>query len=248
MADSTSWSPWDLVGPAIQAGAGIYGGVASGNAVAGGYNTAAGTIQGALNTSAGALSPYAGTGNRAESALASLYGIGGQAPNFDAFTNSPGYQFQVQQGDQAIQRAANASGNGFSATTLAQLGKYNSGLASTQYQQYLQNLYGLTGLGAGAAANLGDQAIRGAGTLGSAQVGSGLARSAGTNGAMNSLVTAAGKLPWQQIGNYFSNPPSTPGTTGGTNDASGVATLFGFNDPSTSNSDSGTTTYWGDGQ
>lgn len=201
MADT---SLWDYVGPAIQAGAGIGGALSASGASQNGYSGAIGANQTGLNTSYGALSPYSNTGSAAESALASLYGLGGQTPNFSAFTNTPGYQFQVQQGDNAINRAAAASGNAFSTTTLAQLGNYNSGLAATQYQQYLQNLYGLTQTGAGAASSLGGQAIQGAGNLGTQYGNRGNANASGIAGAAGAIANAAGKLPWGQIGSGVS--------------------------------------------
>lgn len=245
-------SIWDYVGPAIQTGAGVYGANAASGAAAGGYNAAAGTIQGAVNTSGAYLSPYASGGAAATGAYENLLGLGGQAPNFSAFTNSPGYQFQQQQGDQAIQRAANANGNGFSTTTLAGLANYNSGLASTQYQQYLQNLYGLTQTGANAAGNLGNQAITGASAIGNAKVGAGNANASGIAGAAGSIANLAGKLPWQQIGGYFSGGSggSGPNTGQANSDATNTLNDYSnnFSAPSIYGSpdSSGVTTYFGD--
>lgn len=247
MADA---NVWDYVGPAVQAGAGVVGALGGASAAAGGYNNAAGTIQGGVNTSGAVLSPYSSTGSAAESTLANLYGIGGQAPDFSAFTNSPGYQFQKQQGDQAIQRAANATGGGFSSTTLAQLGNYNSGLAASQYQQYLQGLYGLTQTGAGAASAQGSQAITGATAQGNAQVGAGQSNASGIAGAAGSLANLAGKLPWQQIGgaNGSSGDPSI-GTYAGnvSNDAVNEINNWQVQPitPDTANS-SGVTSLYGD--
>ena len=242
MADtSTQWSPWDLVGPGISALGSVY----SGSAAAGGYNAARGTLQNAVNASGAYLSPYANGGASATSAYENLLGLGGVAPNFDAFTNSPGYQFQKQQGEQALNRAALAQGNGFSTTTLAGLDKYNSGLASTQYQQYLQNLFGLIQTGAGAASAAGSQGITGASAVGNAQVGSAMANNSGVNGAL----VVAQKLPWQSIGNYFSSP-DTSGIGSSANSTAGdfidnynsnfnVPSLYGTPDSS------GVTTYFG---
>lgn len=208
MADA---SIWDYVGPTVQAGAGIAGALGGAGAAAGGYNNAAGTIQGGIDTSGAVLSPYSSTGSAAEGALANLYGIGGQTPNFSAFTNSPGYQFEQQQGDAAINRSAAASGGAFSTTTMAQLGKFNQGLASTQYQQYLQGLYGLTQTGAGAASAQGSQAITGAAARGNAQVGAGQSNASGIAGAAGSLANLAGKLPWSSIGGGANSASGDPG-------------------------------------
>lgn len=242
-------SIWDFVGPAVQGGAGIYGASAGAGAASGGYNNAAGTIQGAVNNSGSYLSPFANGGASAVGAYENLLGLGGQAPNFAAFTNSPGFQFQKQQGDQAIQRAANASGNGFSTTTLAGLANYNSGLASTQYQQYLQNLYGLTQTGANAASAAGSQGITGASAIGNAQVGAGNANASGIAGSAGAVANLAGKLPWQQIGNYFSGgsgPNTGQVNTDATNTLNDYSNNFSVPSLYGSPDSSGVTTYFGD--
>lgn len=257
MADASQSSLWDYVGPAIQAGAGVGGALGASGASSSGYGSAINANQQGLNTSYGALSPYSTTGSQAESALASLYGLGGQAPNYSAFTSSPGYQFQQQQGQNAINRGAAASGNAFSTTTLAQLANYNQGLAGTQYQQYLQNLYGLTQTGAGAASSLGGQAVTGSGNVGQQYGNQGNANASGIAGAAGAVANAAGKF----FGSGSTNSPDTSGigtyanqtagdTAGYVNDnltaqpinvgydSSGVQALYGDSP--------GTTTYYGD--
>jgi hypothetical protein len=198
-------SIWSFIGPAAQIGAGLYGSLAGSGQAEGGYNNAYGSAQTGINTSAAALGPYQTGGSAAVGAYQNLLGLGGQAPNFAAFTDSPGYKFEVNQGNQAIQRAANAAGNGFSSTTLAQLGAYDQGLASTHYQQYLQNMYGLIGVGANAAVARGNQALTGAGIAGGAQVGAGVSRGVGDANASGVVATGLSKLPWGQIGSGISS-------------------------------------------
>jgi hypothetical protein len=195
MADAPSYqtnspSTWSFIQPLVQTA----GAAAAGNTLAGGYSQAANTAQRAVDTGATALQPYQITGGNALTALQGLYGIGGKGPNYSTFYNSPGYQFAQQQGGQAIQRAANATGGGFSATTLADLAKYNSGLASQGFQQYVQNLYGLSGLGAGAATARGQQALTGAGILADAQIGRGNANASGVLGSTGALAYGLGRL------------------------------------------------------
>jgi hypothetical protein len=93
----------------------------------------------------------------------------------------------------------------------------------------LQNLYGLTQTGAGAAGSLGSQAIQGSTAVGNANVGAGNANASGIAGAAGAVANAAGKLPWQQIGNYFSGSGSytpDPNISNGSLADSAV-----FNDP-----------------
>lgn len=95
-----------------------------------------------------------------------------QAPTAAQAAATPGYQFQLQQGLNAMQNSAAAKGNLLSGGTMKQLNNYAQGVASTNYQQtynnafqnYLQNygqfqtnqansynrLMGLTGIGLGA--------------------------------------------------------------------------------------------------
>lgn len=243
-SSTTSDSLWNLVGPVAGPaviGAGNYLG---GQTIAGGYNAAGQTIQGGLNTSEAALSPYAYTPQASLSALASLYGLGGAAPNYAAFTGQPGYQFQVQQGDQAINRAAAARGNEFSSSTVASLANYNSGLANSTYQQYLQNLFGLTGLGAGAAQGLGAQALQGTTAIGSTQANAGLATASGINGAAGSLAAIAGKLPWQSIFGSGGNG-GNPNVTAVPAYTYNGPTLYDPGNQDVTTTDTGTTTDFG---
>ena len=62
-----------------------------------------------------------------------------QAPTADQAAQTPGYQFQLQQGNQAIQNSAAASGGLLSGNTLTAMDQYSQGLASTNYQQVYNN-------------------------------------------------------------------------------------------------------------
>lgn len=98
------------------------------------------------------LSPYIGTGQNAFSTLGSLMqqGAGGQGPlasytgSFKAPTAAeaeatPGYQFQLQQGELALQNSAAARGGLLSTGTGKSLEQYGQNLASTNYQQTFNN-------------------------------------------------------------------------------------------------------------
>ena len=54
-------------------------------------------------------------------------------------TNDPAYQFDLQQGQQAVQRSAAAQGGLVSGGALKDLDNYSQGVASNQYQQSYQN-------------------------------------------------------------------------------------------------------------
>lgn len=55
---------------------------------------------------------------------------------FSGFQADPGYQFRQEQGEQAINRAAAARGGRLSGRTLKELGRFNQGLASQEYQNF----------------------------------------------------------------------------------------------------------------
>ena len=78
-------------------------------------------------------------------ALSQLSGLGGDLRGqleetrnrgFSGFEQDPGFQFRQQQGEQAINRAAAASGGRLSGRTLKELGSFNQGLASQEFQNF----------------------------------------------------------------------------------------------------------------
>lgn len=90
---------------------------------------------------------YTTQGGNALAALLGLTGGGDQAAAAANFRNTPGYQFQLQEGSKAITGNAAARGLLNSGSTAKALQKYGQGLADSTYQQYIQNLLGLGGLG-----------------------------------------------------------------------------------------------------
>ena len=142
----------------ISAGAsllsGVIGGVASGNA-AGQYIAGLNNAQNYLENTVlpqgqQALQPYLSAGSKATGNLSQLLGTPGQglltpwtqtftAPTAAQAAQTPGYQFQLQQGLSAAQNSAAASGGLLSGGTLAGLNNYAQGVASTNYQNTFNN-------------------------------------------------------------------------------------------------------------
>jgi hypothetical protein len=94
--------------------------------------------------------PYLNAGNKATGTLSQLLGTPGQglltpwtqqftAPTAAEAAATPGYQFQLQQGEDAIQNSAAARGGLLSGGTLADLNNYAQGVASTNYQNTFNN-------------------------------------------------------------------------------------------------------------
>jgi hypothetical protein len=135
-------------------------------------------------------------------------GGGGAGINPATFQASPGYQYALQQGTEAVNNAA-ATGGGVGGNALKQLQSTGQGLANQNFTNYLNtsnsafqgllgNLGGLvnTGqsatdsiskLGANEAAQLGGYAIGAGNAQGSGIMGSANALAGGVNGALNAI-------------------------------------------------------------
>jgi hypothetical protein len=93
----------------------------------------------AISQVQGLLSPYTQLGTESAGLLGKAIAPGGSLTTPFSFNptdlqNDPGYQFRLQQGDQAIQNSASARGTLLSGGTLKDLMSYNQGLAGTEYQ------------------------------------------------------------------------------------------------------------------
>jgi len=156
------------------------------------------------------LSPYLASGQAANSRLSDLLGTSGNTTSagYGSLTtpftaadlqNDPGYQFQLQQGNQALDRQQAAKGNYFSGAALKAAQDYGQGLADTTYnnaytrdlqskQQQYGMLAGQSGTGQTAATNLGniDQ------STGNAQAASGIQSSNILNQSLSSLLNGSG--------------------------------------------------------
>lgn len=164
--------------------------------------------QGMFDKSQANLAPYMQGGQTALSSLSGKLADGSLGGNFtgvDYLANKdPGYQFQLDQGNQALQNSQAAHDGVLSGSSLKGLIDYNQGMASTGYQNAYgrwmgqqQNTYnqlaGVAGMGANAAAGGATNAsnfsnsigstIRGVGnSLASGQVGQANAYSTGVSG------------------------------------------------------------------
>jgi hypothetical protein len=114
---------------------------------------------GALQTNyAAALAPYTALGSTASAgttALANALGLGGASGNASTLStleNTPGYQFSLQQGEQAVDRGAAAKGMLTSGNTTAAEDQYAQGLAQQTYNSYVSQLQPYLGVAENAAA------------------------------------------------------------------------------------------------
>lgn len=71
--------------------------------------------------------------------LSQGYGQQFQAPTAEQAAQTPGYQFALQQGQQALERSAAAKGNLLTGGTAKALDQYSQGMASQNYQNAYNN-------------------------------------------------------------------------------------------------------------
>jgi hypothetical protein len=138
------------------------------------------------------------------------------------FTNNldPGYKFQLDTGGQAIRNADTPTQGALSGSSLKDLMSFNSGLASTGYQNAFnrfnttQNnifgrLSGIAGLGQNAAANTGNNGTTLGTGIAQSQAAQGAATAGGQVGVANALGGNATSLGYLMSGNNNSSVSKT---------------------------------------
>lgn len=143
-------------------------------------------------------------------------GSSGTAQGFDV-SKLPGYQFEIQQGQNAIENSAASRGQALSGNTMQGLEQFGQGLASTQFQQYMQQLAGLANMGQAAASNTANQ---GASLLS----GAGASLAGGVNASAN--ANAANSV---AQGNIWGSTFNSPSVQGGIQQ--GLSSLFNSGTP-----------------
>jgi hypothetical protein len=187
-------------------------------------------------SAANVAAPFSGQNQQYQSPLASL-ALGGQGASqgganstvyqmqsllsggpqaAEALQNTPGYQFQMQQGVGAIDRSAAAGGSLGSGEEMAQLMQYGQGLASTSLNQQVGNLNTLQ---QAQSANYGNQfnqlSLLSGATTGN--TGAAANMQSGQNAASAAMfapaATALGGAATNGINSYL-NPPNSGNLTG----------------------------------
>lgn len=154
------------------------------------------------------LSPYREGGQDAVTAQNYLLGLSTDNRMSDgsnySFETSPGYQFNLEQGLNAIDASAATKGGLLSGATLKAAQEYGSGLASDEYWKNLNALSGLSGMGQSAAAGTANANLS-YGNAGSSAIGAaGNAASAAYTGTANSLTSGVQDyLGYSTLNNYL---------------------------------------------
>jgi len=140
------------------------------------------------------------------------------APNMNAFTASPGYDFRRTEGMRGIERTAAARGGAFSGNALRALTDFNSNLASGEFGNYVNQLSNIAGLGQNATNATGTFGQNAANTQGQNALYAGNARASGIENQGNIYGQAINGL--GNIAGYYGQNKS-PQPYGGTGYGSG---------------------------
>jgi hypothetical protein len=116
--------------------------------------------------------------------------------------NTPGYQFNFDQGSQAVQRNLASKGLLNSGAAGKALTQYGQGYADNYQQQYVGGLQSLAGLGQSSVQATGNLGANAANQIGSNDIYSGNAQAYGTIGQANAINKGIGSL-IQQAGGWF---------------------------------------------
>lgn len=199
-----SWVAVAIGGSALLgAGASMY----AADKQAGAAGAASGMSQQQFAATSANLQPYVNQGVHALGQMGTQFGTptspGNKPFSLADFQQSPAYQFNLEQGMNAINKGAAARGNLYAPQTLQDLGKYAQGTASNEYQNAFSNyntnqnnlfsrLQTLSGQGANAASGLGGFGAQTAGQVGANMIGAGNAQAAGIVGGTNAISGGVG--------------------------------------------------------
>lgn len=192
--------------------AGAAGSVISGQEQAGAAKNATQAQLAMYNQTRSDLQPYMQGGNAAFSQVQSLLGLnGGNSDSMLAtLRNTPGYQFALKTGQEGLDRTAASRGMLLSGGQLKDSMNYNQGMADQNYNNYYNQLMGVSGLGESAAAGLGSQGTATGQGMAQSMMAGGQAMAGGIAGAANNL----GSTLYQ-----YSMLPQNQGTDWGTSGA-----------------------------
>lgn len=105
------------------------------------------------------------------------------APDYSGFWKSPDYNFAMTEGLNAVQNSAAARGGLFSGNAGRGIASFASGLATQNYNNYVNRLAALAGIGQSAANNVGSGALSTGQGIASNLLAAGNARASGIQNA-----------------------------------------------------------------
>jgi hypothetical protein len=147
-------------------------------------------------------------------------GVGGGQPDYSGFFNSPGYQFTLNTGENAMKHEASATGGLYSTNTMLGLNTFAQGQAATHYNDYVQQLLQMAGLGGAAVSGTGAAAMNTGNNISANTLSAGNANASGALGSANAWSNATNQIAGMDWNKIISNINS------GTD--AGAASGYGF--------------------
>ena len=163
--------------------------------------------------------PYLQAGQGAENTLANLYGNNGSAAQTSAqqnFANTPGYQFALNQGINAVNANAAAMGSPLSGNNQQAVNNYAQGTANQTYNNYVNQLQNLASGGLNAAGGSGNAGLTGASAIASLDQNKANAANSAIGTGLQGLFPGGGINLQSLLGN------------GGSGNQGGSLSLFGY--------------------
>lgn len=131
---------------------------------------------------------------------------------YQGFTATPGYDFRLQQGIDAIDASAASRGGLFSGATMENALRFGQDYATSEYTNYLNRLQGIAGAGQSAAAGQGAAGMQFGQQAGQNALAAGNARSAATIGMTNALSSGVDNyLGYNMMNRYLDRIPVAGG-------------------------------------
>ena len=141
------------------------------------------------------LAPFVGGGRTGQEAFQFELGLGARPEGYRGFTSTPGYQFALDRGMDAMQSTAAARGNLLSGSALASAQRLGQGMAAQDYGQHLNRLAALGQTGQSAAAmqgqagqNFAQMGSNALANMGNAQAAGAIGQANAWSGGMNNMM------------------------------------------------------------
>lgn len=131
-------------------------------------------------------------------------------PDMEAFFQSPGYQFRRDEGTRDIGNSFGASGGAFSGNALKALAEFNSGLASQEFGQYVNQLGTIAGIGQSSTNQTAAYGANAANQAGRNALYAGDARASGIQDQTSGYIQGINQL-GGLAGDYFNRPKTSSG-------------------------------------
>lgn len=199
--------------------AGAAGSVIAGQEQAGAAKDATQAQLAMYNQTRSDLMPYMTGGNAAFAQVQALLGLNGGSNKqmLQTLRNTPGYQFALKQGEQGLDRSAAARGLQLSGGQMKDSMSFNQGMADQNYNNYYNQLMGVSGLGENAAAQTGNAATATGQGMSQSIMAGGAASASGIAGAANGIGSSLyqyGMMNPSQTGSYDATGTADTGYAG----------------------------------